>query len=543
MRCLVLLLAVSICSTISSQEAGTYSVQLSDKEENIQAYTHALSARSLERRAKQNIPLSFSDLPINRSYVELVESKGLPIKGKSKWFNTLLVQVSNASEYEWLSAQSFVDEIKLVRSDQFFQESKISASKFDLEDQLFDYGSATGQIEMLNGEYLHFNGYTGKDMIIAIMDSGFSNADNMPAFKAIYDSNRLIDWRNFVLHNDSVFVTSTHGTRVFSVIAGVLHTDSTDYTGTAPGAKFCLYNTEESGSETPIEMFNWLMAAERADSVGADVLSTSLGYTEFDDPEDNYTYADMDGNTTIITVAADMAAEKGMLVVNSAGNSGNNPWLHIVAPSDGDSVLAVGAINSEMALADFSSLGPSSDGRVKPDVVAVGRGTALVNVDNNIAFQDGTSFSCPIISGLATCLWQAAPDKTNMEVMQAIRESAHQYTTPDDEMGYGIPDFAKAYELLTQENPFDSAAELRFRLYPNPAKTEPYLSVYSENGGPLDLIVFNSAGLKEVHSSLAINGGGIETFPLEQLSHSPAGLYFVRCTFNGVSKTFPLIRQ
>ncbi len=544
MRNIAVLLVLTVCLPLQGQEAGVYSLQLIAKDNNPQGYAASLSPRSLERRAKQNISLEESDLPVSQAYRTTIAEKGIAIKGSSKWFNRLLVEVSNQEDYQWLVDLPFVSQVQLLQKTQTKSSTSISDEKFAEEELLYDYGDAEGQTQLLNGDFLHFNGFTGEGMIIALMDAGFENVNKMAAFNPLFRRGRLLDRYNFVLGGEDVYQSSTHGTRVFSIIAGVVHNDTVNYTGTAPSAHYCLYSSEEGGRETPLEMFNWLMAAERADSIGADVLSTSLGYTEFDDIEDNYVYADMDGNTTIITQAADMAAQKGMLVINSAGNSGDNPWTHIVAPADGDSVLAVGAIDNDLVLADFSSRGPSSDGRVKPDVVAVGRGTALVNVLDNIANQDGTSFSCPIISGLAACLWQAVPDKTNMEVLQAIRESSHQYSTPDSLMGYGIPDFAKAYELLTEKNLFDQAAEIRFRLFPNPSSAETYLSVFSEASGPLEVSVFNSAGVEEFYTRATLDGSGIQNIPLETLDQSAPGVYFVRCKFaDGETQTFPLVRQ
>jgi len=233
--------------------------------------------------------------------------------------------------------------------------------------------------------------------------------------------------------------------------------------GTAPEASYILCVTEAQG-EYRVEEYNWLFAAEMADSAGVDIISTSLGYSIFDDVQMNYAYADMDGETTVITQAANMAASKGIALVSSAGNEGGRSWNFITAPADSESVLAVGAVDRGLDKASFSSFGPSSEGRIKPDVTALGQSTALINAFGDIVFQSGTSFSAPLVAGLATGLWQAFPKLTSFELLDLIKQSANQYNRPDVMLGYGIPDFIRAYDIAFIPEPIENTV----LIYPNP---------------------------------------------------------------------------
>ncbi|NNC94020.1 MAG: S8 family serine peptidase [Chitinophagales bacterium] len=309
------------------------------------------------------------------------------------------------------------------------------------------YGEAFTQIEMLKGNYLHQKNLMGEGLVIGIMDSGFKNANSNRAFQKMLDDNRLLGAFDFVEEDFDIFSQYNHGTWVLSVMAADL---PGEIVGTAPLASYYLFRTEDSKSESLMEEDNWVAAAEMADQLGVDILNTSLGYFTFDDPSEDHEYADLDGNTTIITRAADMAAQKGMLVVTSAGNEGNKSWFYITAPADGDSVLTVGAVNSNFQVADFSSHGPAADGDIKPNICAMGSSVTAVGGDGALTKISGTSFSAPIISGLAACLWQAFPERNNMDIFNAIEQSAN-YAVPDDECGYGIPDFELAFNLLAND--------------------------------------------------------------------------------------------
>jgi subtilisin family serine protease len=283
----------------------------------------------------------------------------------------------------------------------------------------------------------------------------------------LFDADKILLTKDFVTNRNNVENKESHGTRVLSVMTS---NAEGEFVGSAPDADYMLFVTEAPG-EYRVEEYNWLFASEMADSAGVDVVNTSLGYSEFDDKAMNYTYQDMDGQTAIISKAANLAASKGILLVNSAGNQGNAAWNFITAPSDSESVLAIGAVNSAFNRASFSSFGPSADQRIKPDLSALGQGTAVITSAGNIANQNGTSFSSPIVAGLVTGFWQAFPGLTNFEVIQIMKESASQFNSPDNELGYGIPSFVRAAELARN---LETPIEIGVAVYPNPIVSDSF---------------------------------------------------------------------
>ena len=420
-----------------------------------------LSQRSLDRRVRYSIALDTKDVPIENSYYNQIESEDdITIKAKSKWLNAVHVKGSQVA-IEALRSIDFVEKIEwanksILNSKENKSFKKVSYGKKKLEEVTdFSYGVSANQIEMLRGEVLHENNFTGSGMQIAILDGGFTDVDNNSAFKRLRDNNQILDGYNFVERNKNFYARSYHGTSVLSTIGGFVEGS---LVGTAPDASFYLFVTEDVSQEVPLEESLWVEAAEKADSLGVDVINTSLGYSSFfDDDNHNYPYEAMDGKTTFISRGAVIAFERGMFLVNSAGNEGNDPWKHINAPADVANVLTIGAVNSAGAIAAFSSFGPTSDNRVKPDVCAQGAATVLVNSSGNIASGNGTSFSSPVMAGVVTCLWQAFPEKSNFELLKVIRESGHLYSSPTDQYGYGIPNFRSIFNLLSiDENDLDN---------------------------------------------------------------------------------------
>ena len=410
----------------------------------------ALSKTAQVLRSQFSIAIDYRDLSIDAYKKELIAQQGYKIIAESRWLNALVVEIDNFPEK--LKALDFVNQIVKVKSLSIPIEEPFMLGSRSLNDSAY-YGIAWNQIKMLNGHKLHALGFEGQNINIGVFDNGFINMDSIAAFDSLFTQGRIKTTYDFVNSEENVFNSGRHGTMVMSTMAA-LWPDS--IVGTAPKANYYLFHTENDLSETRQEEYNWVVAAERADSLGVQVLNTSLGYSIMDDESQNYSYQDMDGNTTIITQAADIAASKGMLVINSAGNSGSSNWHYITAPADGDSVLAIGAVDKDGLLASFSSRGPSYDGRVKPNVVAQGLASAIVTVDGNLAFNSGTSFSGPIVCGLAACLWQAHRDKNNMQIFKAIEQSATQYLLPDDDYGFGIPDFWQAHLILSDSIPADS---------------------------------------------------------------------------------------
>jgi subtilisin family serine protease len=289
-------------------------------------------------------------------------------------------------------------------------------------------------------------------------------------------------------------------------------------------------------SETPIEEHNWVVAAEKADSAGADMISSSLGYYEFDNPSQSHTYADMNGDKTVVTRGADMAAQKGMIVCNSAGNSGNSAWKYIIAPSDGDSVLAVGAVNKDSIPGSFSSYGPSADGRVKPDVASVGVNTWVINSNGSVAFGSGTSFSNPNIAGLIACLWQAFPEFSNMDILDVVKRSSHKYANPDTRMGYGIPDMKKAYEMLMLKRQERIIADNWVKAYPNPMVSYTNILVKAQESGELITQLSDMNGRVYHTTKQTVQQGLFYEIRIDNLGTLAAGSYNVRVV-NGHSTT------
>ena len=465
-------------TSISQTAPGKYWIRFSDKYNSIYSLSNPsvfLSEESIKRREKFSIPYDERDLPVNENYIDqVIQTCNCSIHNKSKWFNAVTISTDDTTVLEALAALPFVIELRMVHTfsneqDQFLEKDNRSIDSitdtFDSDACLGyeQYGPSFRQISMLNGHLLHSLGYTGAGIDIAQFDAGWSETNKLPAFEKLRNEGKIKMTRDFVYGN-AVYDLSTHGTYVLSTMAGDIK-DS--LIGTAPDANYYLFRTEDPQSEHLVEEDNWVAAAELCDSLGIDIINSSLGYSEFQFSDNNHTYSDMDGNTTRCSIAADIAVEKGILVVNSAGNSGNNAWRYITAPSDGDSVLCVGAVDENTHHAFFSSYGPSSDGDVKPDVVTMGLATVFAALDSTISTGNGTSFSSPIMAGMAACLMQAFPEKNNMEILHAIRESAHRYNTPTDSLGYGIPDLLKAYFLLggSQQKTFGDFEAI---VFPNP---------------------------------------------------------------------------
>ncbi|MBN2699157.1 MAG: S8 family serine peptidase, partial [Bacteroidales bacterium] len=362
-----------------------------------------LSERALQRRAAHAIQVMQNDLPVDPAYVEEIESTGGRIIHRSRWFNAVLYETTDSSDVDKILQRDFVSAVHMMYRGHFSYFAPVHADKKSTVDNFYNYGSGDSQINRHNGQRLHNEGYRGKRMMIAILDGGFGFADGQTAFDSLRANNRIVLSKDFVHKKNNVYGESTHGTWVLSIIGANI---PGQLVGTAPEADFLLLRSEDVESEWRVEEINWIVAAEFADSAGADVINASLAYSLFDLDEQNYSTSDMDGNTTWVTRGADLAARKGMLVVVSAGNSGDEPWRIITAPADGDSVLTVGAVDSEGAYVSFSSQGPTADDRVKPNVMAQGRGVYIQKSNGEITARGGTSFSAPIMTGLATCLWQ-----------------------------------------------------------------------------------------------------------------------------------------
>jgi serine protease AprX len=427
-----------------------------------------LGPRALQRRARYNIAIDSLDLPVTPRYVDSVRLAGVvTILNTSKWLNQVTIKTTDAAALIKINSFPFVVSSAAVAS--FTNEQPVPVNKIldaaidvpiptdnsnsslvaETTDNTYSYGKSNGQIHIHQGEFLHNHGFKGEGMQISVLDAGFFHYLSLPTFDSVRANNQIINTWDFVVNDASVDEDNTHGMNCLSTIAANM---PGVFVGTAPKANFCLFRTEDVASETRIEEHNLSAGYERADSIGVDVCTISLGYTTFDFASQNYVYANMDGNTTMSAIASDIAAKKGMLPVIAAGNEGNSGWHFIATPADADSAMTVGAVDTLGVVGTFSSYGPSSNGRIKPNIAAVGRAAVVASPSTGQPiFGNGTSFATPNIAGLTTCLWQAFPEYNNMAILDAMQRSASKYTTPDDRVGYGIPDMKKSFVILMKK--------------------------------------------------------------------------------------------
>jgi len=424
-----------------------------------------LSARAISRRRKQDIPVTATDLPVNPGYINKLRDLGITVKYTSRWMNGCIAFSSDQALMDTLDKYSYVKSVDVTYIPSASGKAKLETGKPGKKAAETNniYGKAFDQINTVNGIALHDKGYMGEDMIIAIIDAGFKGVDNLPAFNHLWENGQILGTKDFVDPNSNIFMEHSHGMNVLSIIGGKI--DDT-FLGTAPEADFYLLRTEDAGSEYPIEADYWICAAEFADSAGVDVINTSLGYSEFDDNSLDYTYSQLDGNTLRISKAADIAAATGMIVVISAGNEGNKHWHYISAPADARGVITVGAMTADSTKASFSSFGPTADGRIKPDITAMGVSNAIQLTTGNIGTGSGTSFSAPVITGLITCLWQSLSDMTAKEVKDLVLKSCNHYSSPGNSIGYGIPNFKTAYHTSSKSHA--KIENDKWEVYPNP---------------------------------------------------------------------------
>lgn len=492
--------------------------------------TTMLTQRALDRRSAQNIALDFKDVPVTQAYIDQVEAaNGISVMAKSKWFNAVHVRGTQA-QINALQALSFVASVDFAdnsldpagRHKPQPQQQALRAFQKQFEVAAdFNYGNSANQIQMLNGHLLHQMDYTGAGKVIAVMDGGYPGVDTAQPFARLRDNNQILGGYDFVSRSSDFYGGISHGTMVLSTMGG--YRDS-QLVGTAPDASYYLYITEDGDNESPLEESLWVEAAEEADRVGADIITTSLGYSNFDNPAYSHVYEDMDGLTAYISRGLDIAFSRGMICVVSAGNEGSNDWYYITAPADAFSALTVGAVNAAGNSVGFSSHGPSADGRVKPDVAAKGQQATVSNTQGNITTANGTSFSCPIIAGMVASFWQALPGRRNDEIMQLIKESSSQYSSPDDDMGYGIPNFALALENALGTKGFSASG---FAVYPNPAESSLNINLPSANGS---FVLYNTLGARVKQQELAVAQSSISLDGLER------GMYLY--TLQSGGKTF-----
>lgn len=429
--------------------AYIYRISLTDKANTPYSFDHPtrfLSRRAIERRKRQGLAIDSTDLPVSQHYIRLIQKDGVSIVGKSRWQNTVLVRLKDSTLVSGIRELPCVKACKLVwlSPDSITPDTRVKYhDSFEPHDSIANeiYGTASDQIYNLKGDQLHKAGYLGKGMMIAIIDGGFKNADRIPELQKI----DIRGWHDFVSPDDpQLFSETDHGTKVLSIM-GTYHPHI--FIGTAPKACYWLLRSEDQQTEQEVEEDYWTMAAEFADSVGCDVINSSLGYNEYDHKWMSYRQWQLDGKTAFVSRSAAMLAQKGIVLCNSAGNSGMDPWKKIGVPADADHILTIGAISDieTLRIAAFSSVGPTQDNRVKPDVVALGAPARVISGRGTITSSMGTSFSSPVVCGLVACLWQAMRNKTAEEIMDIIRRTGNNYQHPDNIYGFGVPDFWEAY--------------------------------------------------------------------------------------------------
>jgi len=522
-------------NSFAQQDAWVYLTDKENVEESISNPISILSQKAIDRKSAHSVVIDDRDVPVNESYISQIKLQtGITVMAKSKWFNAVHVRGSQ-TDIEALTDLFFVDSVEFA--DKSLNNARYNAeqNKFELETVStdFNYGNALNQIEMFNGDELHLADYTGTGMTIAVLDAGFPNVHAINGFQRLRDSGNILGTYDFVDRDEDVYTntTSSHGTLVLSDMAGYIQDQ---FVGTAPDASYYLFITEDAPNENPVEESYWVEAAERADSLGVDVINTSLGYTTFDNPNYNYSPSDMDGQTAFITKGANIAFEKGMLLVNSAGNSGNGSWGIVGAPADAPGVLTVGAVDANGNYASFSSRGDNNQPSHKPDVMAQGQASFVITQNNGITTANGTSFSSPILAGGVACLWQALPSLSNTQIMQLVRESASQFNNPDYFLGYGIPDLQVALtngiSLVDVE-----VDELDLRIYPNPVSDEIQLNV--PNDEIVKIYIFDVLGKLVVDSYFDSAKSTVDILSLSK------GIYIAKLQSGNLSKIIKFIKD
>lgn len=526
-----LLFVIVVFATVFAY-ADTYFVSFADKTNCGYSLNHPeafLSQRAIDRRNAANIAIDSLDLPVDANYVNSIKALGVKVLHASKWFNGITVSFNNNALLDSIQALPFVTSVERTLNDSYYSSS--ASKRIAKSPQLTTLDASSSQLfSQMNLQPLHSAGFRGAGKVVAIIDGGFPGVDNITPFDSV--RSRVLGTRNYAYPGTSVYSTALidHGTRVFSVMAGHKGDLRGNLCGTAPDASYYLFLTEITEAEARVEMDNWVAAVEYADSLGVDVVSTSLGYFYFDDETTDLSYSMMDGRSTRSSLAATLAAHRNMLIVNAVGNEGLSGWHYITTPSDAEDIIGVGAVGTSGSHTSFSSYGPSADGRVKPDLSALGEGVCLVDAYGQYTHSNGTSFACPALAGAATSLWSALPDLSALEIRDLLIQNASQYTNPDDEIGYGIPNIWAAYNnaIVGLENVEADALKAGFD------NNDFYCHV--STSGNIQL--------------LGVDGRMIECFHVEhgvshrQFQNLSAGIYLLRFTdLEGNTTTTKLVKK
>ncbi|MGA3013569.1 MAG: S8/S53 family peptidase [Bacteroidales bacterium] len=510
-----------------------------------------LTQRAIDRRTKFGIPITEEDLPVNPAYVSIVAALGAQVFTVSKWFNGVTVRIVDSATYlPQIRALSFVKSVTRVTA--YNSKKSGNNDKFRIEEELpkvgsshgplipgsaqsYDYGPSHGQIHLLKGDVLHNQGYRGQGIVIAVLDSGFQNADVTPVFDSLRTNNQILGTRDFVTPGGNVYQEHWHGGSVLSTMGGNI---PGQLIGTAPKASYWLIRTEDANTENIIEEYNWVVGAEMADSVGADVINSSLGYTTFDNDWMDHTCADMNGYTNPSSRGANIAANKGIALSISAGNEGGSGWLCVSSPSDAINALSIAAVDSLGNYAYFSSTGTIDTTYVKPNIASDGWNSWVAYPDSSLGYGSGTSFASPINAGVMACFIQAKPDLTPSQLYLAIEKSATQYTDPDTLLGYGIPDYSKALVIAQAGNLKESS----FRVYPNPFSSTFTISTRSNISGNVEISLISITGEVILKTNKSISAVGANTVRISNLGSLAPGMYIVKISAGSTTEYLHIVK-
>lgn len=518
----------SITDSLWAQFPNKYWVRFKDKNGSpysVGSPNTFLSARSIARRANQGISVNMTDIPVNQTYINQVNATGAQVFQRSKWFNAAIVIVNSSAQLSAINSLTCVLNSAPVGRYVSTTANEVgtpsaSAYKTAKVTTAYNYGPSVTQVSQIGADCMHDLGYRGQNMVIAVIDAGFYQANTNAVFDSLYNEGRLLGTRDYVAGNSSVYEDFLHGANCLSLMAG---NSPGNLIGTGPKASYWLLRSEDAATEKLIEENNWVVAVEFADSVGADITTTSLGYTEFDNSSYNHVYSDLDGRTSVISIASTMAARKGIFVLNAAGNDGSNAWHYIGVPGDADSICTVGAVDENGIHAGFSSVGPTADGRIKPDLSSMGQNAYVCAPGYNFQSGNGTSYATPILAGAVACLWQANPTKTNMQILQALKATASKSGNPDNSYGWGIPNMCAAHNLMNGTNV--SVNELikagSIKLFPNPTHSELNFELDEK---PKEITITDVLG-KTVTFSLTEKGTTGYTIHLSE--NAAEGVYFI----------------
>lgn len=545
-RLAVLIIIVFTAPFFKAQTFPKFWIQLKDKSGtpySISTPTAFLTPKSVLRRTTYNIPVTQSDLPVTPTYISLIDGVAdVRVIYASKWLNAVAIEVTNlnttaistatnaVNSFSFVQGSNPTNKLKVVFEKEIEPDLNSGMNRIESSMPLTVYGGAYWQAKQLRVDCIHYHGYRGQGMTIAVLDAGFQNANSIPAFDSLFARGGVLGTRDFVAGGNSVYEDNSHGTLVLSCISGLV---PNVLVGTAPRADVWLLRTEDASTETPSEEYNWIRGAEFADSVGADILTTSLGYTTFDKSSYNHNYSGLNGKTYPMSIAATMAARKGMFVLNSAGNDGAGSWQFIGVPADADSICSVGAIDSLGSVAAFSSKGPTSDGRIKPDLCARGANAYVANTSGGYGPANGTSFSCPILAGAVACFWQKHTSFNNMKVLDTLRKSASNHVNPNNTFGWGVPDMCFIPVGLKEL----SKAPDFFNTFPNPFTNNITVQLTDKISDATIIELFDVRGklLKTVKPNSTDTVLDVSTFA--------AGIYFIKVNSKLGSSTQKIVKE